>query len=46
MQLKVALNQFVQSGVTNVSLSKEFVKITRIISQTGGQTIEFVPSVP
>ena len=32
-KLKVALIQFVQSGVKNAFLSKEFVKITRIFSQ-------------
>ena len=42
----MAFTQFVQSGVRNVFLSKEFVKITRIISQTGGQAIELVSSVP
>ena len=41
-QLKMALIQFVQ----NAFLSKEFVKITRIFSQIGGQTVELVSSMP
>ena len=45
-QLKVVPIQFVQSSVKNDFLSKEFVKITRIFSQIGGETIELVSSMP